>query len=170
MKFRLLTLALAAAGTLTVQPLLAETNNKPNSSYAFDDGPWQEHDYTLPAYPLKPSWQEFFLSVPRANKLFVDTGTLNMGEDGVVRYVLRMQSPSGAQNISAEGIRCDGRQLRVYAFGDNVNKRWIESMKSVWRSIDIEDEVRKTLREALCKDGSPIKDVNAAIKQLRATR
>jgi hypothetical protein len=170
LNLRLLSLAVAAVGVLAAQPALAETRFKPNAVYAFDDTPWQEKDYTLPAFPQQPSWEEFFLSVPRPNRLFVDTGSLSMGEDGVVRFILRVQSPSGAQNLSVEGIRCTGRQVRSYAFGDNINQRWIESMKPVWRPIEIDDAVHRTLRETLCQDGSPVKDVASAIKQLRATR
>lgn len=170
MKSRLLSAALAASAVLLANLSLAETAYRPAKEYAFDDTPWQEQDYTLPAYPAKPNWQEFFLSVPRANRLFVETASLSAADDGVVRYVLKVQSPSGAQNVSVEGIRCQGRQLRVYAFGDTVHQRWIESLKSVWRPIDADDAVRRQLREALCKDGAPLKDVEAAVKQLRATR
>lgn len=171
MKLRLLPLALATVGVLAAQAGLAETRFKPNAVYAFDDDtPWQEKDYTLPAFPQQPSWEEFFLSPRRANQQFIDTSSLSMGEDGVVRFILRIQSPSGAQNLSVEGIRCTGRQMRSYAFGDSINQRWIESMKPVWRPIEIDDAVHRTLRETLCQEGSPVKDVASAIKQLRATR
>lgn len=171
MKLRLLSLAIAAAGVLAAHTSLAEARFNPNGVYAFDDAPWQEQDYNLPAFPQQPNWQEFFLSVRGANRLFIETGSLSMGEDGVVRYVLKVQSPSGVQNLSVEGIRCHGgRLVRSYAFGDAINKRWIESQKSVWRQIETDDAVRKQLRESLCQDGSPVKDLDAALKQLRATR
>jgi hypothetical protein len=172
LKSRFLTACLALAGLFTAAAVPAGNQyNNTNHNYVFDDEqPWSEQDYQIPAYPAKPNWQEFFLSPRAANRQYLDLGSLAVGQDGVVRYVLRIESPSGVQNVSLEGIRCQGRQVRSYAFGDTVHQRWIEAMKVVWRTIDHDDFVRKQLRESLCPEGSPVKDAGEAAKRLAATR
>lgn len=171
MNFRIALPALLAVGLLAAQSSWASNNQiRENSNYAFDDTPWSEQDYTIPSYPAKPNWQEYFLSTRRSNRLFIDLGTYSVGKDGVARYVLRVQSPSGAENVSFEGIRCQGRQLRKYAFGDTVNHRWIESLKSTWRTIDFDDREHRELRDALCQDGTPVQTSDEAAKRLSATR
>jgi len=49
-------------------------------------------------------------------RYFVDWGSVSAGEDRIVRYVLVARSPSGAENITFEGIRCP-KEYRVYAVG-----------------------------------------------------
>ena len=48
------------------------------------------------------------LDMPRhmAVKLGVDPETLRITPDGIVRYVMVAQSPSGTVNATYEGIRC----------------------------------------------------------------
>lgn len=171
MKSRLLTACLALAGLIATSTIHAGGQYNSNHNYAFEDAqPWSEQDYQLPAYPAQPRWQEFFLSPKGANRQFVDLSTLSIGQDGVVRYVLNIQSPSGVQNVSVEGILCKDRQVRSYAFGDTVHHSWIESMKAVWRPIEQDDTVRLQLRASLCPDGIQVKDVAEAAKLLAATR
>jgi hypothetical protein len=49
-------------------------------------------------------------------RYFVDAASVSVGDDRIVRYVLLVRSPSGAENVSFEGIRCPG-EYRVYAVG-----------------------------------------------------
>jgi hypothetical protein len=58
-----------------------------------------------------------------------------VGKDGVVRYVLVVQTSGGATNISFEGIRCDAREFRLYASGHREG-RWTKARLSEWRPIE----------------------------------
>ena len=51
-------------------------------------------------------------------RYYVDWGSVSAGEDRIVRYALLARSPSGAENVSFEGIRCQSREYRVYAVGE----------------------------------------------------
>jgi len=48
----------------------------------------------------------------------------------VVRYTLVIRSPSGSDNVSYEGIRCNVREVKVYAYGSrgkfhvDANAKW----------------------------------------------
>jgi hypothetical protein len=47
-------------------------------------------------------------------RYYVDWGSVSAGEDRIVRYALVARSPSGAENVTFEGLRCQG-EYRVYA-------------------------------------------------------
>jgi len=137
-----------------------------NSTYVFeDDKPWQENDTVLPAFPTQGDWIGFYVNNTSTNQTAIDAKTLTIDTDRVIRYVLQVKSPAGAENLSVEGLRCDGRQLKVYAFGDTVNHRWIKSLKADWRPLS--DPLRDRLRTIFCDNGTPT-DTAAAVALLRA--
>ena len=162
---------LALAGLLLALGAQASEYSKGfnNSNYALDDvQPWAEGKYTLPDFPVAPDWIGFYVGPEVANKYFADSKSLTVGEDGVIRLILRVQSPAGAENLSVEGIQCAESSYRSYGFGDSINKRWIESMRADWRKIDYYDKLRRTLREDLCVDKTAPKSAEQAVKLLRA--
>lgn len=161
---------LALAGLLLALTAQASdyTKNSTNTTYALDDvKPWTEGKYTLPDYPVAADWIGFYVGPEASNKYFVDSKSLSIGDDGVVRLILRVQSPSGVENLSMEGILCSENQYRSYAFGDDINRRWIESMRADWRQIAYDDKARRALREDLCIDKLAPKSAEQAIKLLR---
>lgn len=138
------------------------------STYALDDvEPWSEGNYTLPAYPDKPEWVGFYVHHTLNNLYFVDAKTLSVGEDGVVHFILRVLSPSGAENLSVEGIHCQDSNYRSYAFGDSYNKRWIEATRADWRKFAYDDKLRQRLHEDICIDKTPPKSAEAALQLLK---
>jgi len=58
------------------------------------------------------------LSATTDFRYYVDWGSVSAGEDRIVRYTLLARSPSGAESVSFEGIRCQSREYRVYAVGE----------------------------------------------------
>ena len=56
-------------------------------------------------------------------EVFVDGRQLFRGTDGVVRYLLLFRSPSGAESVFYEGMRCGARQWRRYAYGSQGRMR-----------------------------------------------
>jgi len=94
---------------------------------------FRELEMALPPLP-KGGLIEFFVSSASSFKFFIDPQSLSVS-DGVVRYTLVARSPSGAETISYEGIRCGGQALvRVYAFGNG--DKWSKNPNADWRTIE----------------------------------
>lgn len=88
-----------------------------------EGAPWREGGHRLPPYPQAGDLVEFQVDTPEKRlRYFIDGQHLSVGEDGVVRYTLVIQSNTGAQNVSFEGIRCATWEVRTYAFGTGQNQ------------------------------------------------
>lgn len=80
----------------------------------------EELPLVLPPAPLAANLIAF--EVPRSNYTFaIDSASLSVGADRVARMTVVAISPSGARNISYEGIRCANSERRVYAFGKSAS-------------------------------------------------
>jgi hypothetical protein len=95
---------------------------------------WQEIELLLPAAPKQEAMQPFYVSAASSNRFSVDRSSLNIGSDGVVRYVLQVDTPGGARNITFEGMRCETRERRIYASG-RLDGRWSKARNSAWERI-----------------------------------
>ena len=83
-----------------------------------DPEPWKETKTDLPPYPDDDDLLEFDVDRPDSPfRYYVDGENLRIGVDGVVRYTLVIKSRSGAANVSYEGVRCNERRFKVYAYG-----------------------------------------------------
>ncbi|MGL6070091.1 CNP1-like family protein [Craterilacuibacter sp.] len=168
MKKTLLSLALA---TLTATAIADSGNDahfkRATANSVDDDAPWVEQAAVLPVYPLAPEWLDFSGGNLERNRLALDGKSITLGQDGVVRYSLRVLTPGGVANISREGLRCQTQDVRSYAFADTVAQRWIESMKPLWRPIRREDTVRRALKDLLCDGGTPRRSAEATIEYIR---
>lgn len=91
-----------------------------------------EEPVVLPAYPRKDALAEIYVSADTELRYFVDTASVSVGRDKVVRYTLVARSPNGAENVSYEGIRCPGEH-RMYAVG-RPDGTW-GGRASGWREI-----------------------------------
>jgi len=100
----------------------------------FEDKPWAEVEAKLPPFPQTEHLIPFYVSATTDNKFFIDGQSLAVGSDGVVRFTLVIVSPSGAENISYEGIRCATAEQRVYAFGRS-DKTWSKARHDQWTTI-----------------------------------
>jgi len=95
---------------------------------------WQEGEYALPAPPREAALRAFFVSSASPNRFLIDEDSLTVGDDGVVRYVLVVRTPGGAQNVTFEGIRCAGWARRIYATG-RASGEWSAARGAEWRAI-----------------------------------
>lgn len=172
---RKIPLLAAALAVMTALPAFATKDGdyKPinNKDYLFhDETEWQEGQYVLPPYPDKPQWLGFYVPLKNDYKFYVDTKTLSMSEDKVIRLTLRVVSASGAENISYEGFQCVNRKMRAYAFGDTINKRWIESTRAIWKQVvGSDDPVRVRLVEDMCPQWDWPANAADAIARIKAS-
>jgi CNP1-like family protein len=97
----------------------------------FTDG-----EVALPAPPAKDGLIEFFVSSASTFRFYIDAKSLSVGQDGVVRYTLVARSPSGAETVTHEGMRCSGQQAlyRVYAFGNDG--KWSRNPGTDWKTVE----------------------------------
>lgn len=79
----------------------------------------------LPAFPnidTLENFREFTYNVSGAtqNKFYISLAqdALRLDKDGVIRYVLFIQTKNGAKNLFFEGIRCQTHEWILYATGN----------------------------------------------------
>ncbi len=102
----------------------------------FDDEnkPWEEIAIQLPATPQTENLLPFYVGPTTKQSFAVDSKSLAVGSDGVVRYTLVATSPAGAKSISYEGIHCATFEKKIYAFGRDDGS-WSRSRQDKWEPI-----------------------------------
>jgi len=133
---------------------------------------WEEGQVTVPPWPEKQDLLE--VKVDRADfpfRVFIDQQSLDVGDDGVVRYSLVIISTSGAKNTFFEGILCNKREYRRYAYGSA--DRWHRLAESGWQRIKRvgSDGYRYALyRHYLCKTTGINPGVDEILQRIRYPR
>jgi hypothetical protein len=94
----------------------------------------KEDEIVLPDYPAGKDLQVFTLSSMDTVKRYLDTASLSVGNDGVVRYTLVVEMASGSRNVFYEGIRCNTREYKTYAVG-TLDKSFSRLKRPQWRRI-----------------------------------
>jgi hypothetical protein len=128
-----------------------------------------ELEVKLPAMPQPANLLPFEPSAASSNRFFIDAESISVNDDGTVRYTLVARSPSGAENVSYEGIRCDTIEQKYYAFGRR-DGTWSNARSSVWRRIEYKEVNRQhgvLYKDYFCPDGSPILSAKDAINRFK---
>lgn len=95
--------------------------------------PWEVQKALMPPYPKEENLLSFYVGPSRPFAFFVDSASVSVGPDGIVRYTLVARSSSGAANVSYEGIRCQTYETRTYAFG-GLDGTWMQARNQEWTS------------------------------------
>lgn len=165
-KGRRMLAALMAAVGLMAMPLGAAAGDAEDDEEAKR---WVENEVQLPSPPRQEDLIGFYVSATTDNHFFVDPTSLSVGNDGVVRYVLVVVSGAGARNVSFEGMRCDTRERRLYAFGRS-DGTWSKSRSSHWERVREASNNRHhaaLFQEYFCPGGISVKDAAEARNALR---
>lgn len=128
---------LLALGALLPAPTSAQPRSDPDE----EDGgkkEWAELEVKPPPYPKTGNLIPFEVSGASSNRFYIDADSISVGGDGVVRYTLVIRSPNGAENISYEGIRCETREQKYYAFGRRDGS-WSGARTAAWRRIEYKE-------------------------------
>lgn len=96
--------------------------------------PWEELQAQLPVYPAIAQALPMEVASARPTLFFIDPKSIAVSEDGVVRYSLIAKSSSGVLNVSYEGIRCETREKKLYAFG-RKDSAWSRNRFAKWEEI-----------------------------------
>ncbi len=123
------TYLLASALAITSLPGVSWSQEHSDTDKAVAEFEWQ-----LPATPVSDNLQPFYVSLTTRQSFAIDTKSLSVDSDGVVRYTVIGTSTGGAKNISYEGIRCSSAEKRIYAIG-HTDGSWTRARDSEWQPI-----------------------------------
>lgn len=115
----------------------------------YDAKKWGEIVHQLPPVPKPENLIEFFVSAATEHRFFIDPDSVSIAKDGVARYALVIKTSGGATNISFEGMRCETRERRPYAFGRS-DGTWSKTRSNAW--VPIHDEIANRQYAALFMD------------------
>ena len=110
------------------------------------------------------------LEMPRSALRFaVDPGSVSVGSDGVVRYVVVATSAAGAVNALYEGLRCNTAVVRVYA-RHNPDSGWTLAKDSAWRPLHNSAASHSLViaRTGACIGHSPNRSASQIVRDLRS--
>lgn len=74
---------------------------------------------SLPKFPKKEDLQSFSVDEVENTQFALDTQSLSVGKDGIVRYSVVITASTGLPNVFYEGIRCATSEYKTYAFGNS---------------------------------------------------
>jgi len=93
-----------------------------------------ESAVTLPPAPAKDKLLRYYVSPTATMEFAVDPKSVSVSDRVIVRFTSVIRSPSGATNVSHEGIRCDTLERRLYATG-RTDGSWAPASSDAWRPI-----------------------------------
>lgn len=139
------------------------------AQFIADDPDWKESEVPPPpAFDLK-RLVPVEVSVRSQLKWGVDPTTVKILPEGIVRYVVVAQSPSGVINAIYEGIRCNKAEFRSYA-RHNPDSGWVKSSNSEWvaiRNASGSGHQMALAKQGLCDGAAPAASVQDAMRRLR---
>lgn len=130
---------------------------------------WEEVEVLLPAPPKQQDLLSFYVSAATDNRFFVDPASISVGGDGVVRYTLVVLTSGGVRNVSFEGMRCETKERRLYAFG-RADGTWSKARSNQWERVReaVNNRHHAALfQEYLCPNGVIVQDVEEVKRLLR---
>jgi hypothetical protein len=138
-----------------------------------EEAQWSERNVAPPAYPQDRNLAELKLRGSTSNRFFVDIKSLSVGEDEVVRFVLVIETPEKAHNVTFSGLRCETQEWKDYAFA-NRDRTWRVDEAAQWRLI--QERNRNNYQHTLFKDyfcyggvmsGGPAGDAKVLVRNLK---
>ncbi len=145
------------------------TSPRPESDLDNDSKEWKELEALLPVAPQPSDLVSFYVSPTTSYRFSIDRKSISAGADGVVRYTLVSVSDQGVRNISYEGIRCETREKKIYAFG-RTDGTWAKSRNSHWELISEANANRQhaaLIKDVVCPDGLAPKEVKPILERLK---
>ncbi len=129
LKFVALRALLLSAASLPAAAALAALpdSNDPKQELA-------ESAVALPPAPVKGQLLRYYVSPTATMEFAVDPKSVSVSDRVIVRFTSVIRSPSGATNVSHEGIRCDTLERRLYATG-RADGSWAPAANDAWRAI-----------------------------------
>lgn len=130
----------------------------------------REVEVQFPPFPKPENLIRFAVSATTDNRFMIDSESLSIGEDEIVRYTLVIISPSGAENVSYEGMNCSTAERRLYALG-RADKTWSKARGDQWKPIrdnTLNRHHAELFTDYFCPVGITIQDADHLRRALRA--
>ncbi len=154
-----------AIGVLSAAAATAQQQN----NNAPDEPEWVESDVpAAPAFDMN-KLADVTVDAQGALRYGIDPATLQIGKDGVVRYVMVARSSSGAMTAMYEGVRCNTGEYKLYA-RYNVDK-WTPVEKPEWKSLWESSRIRHPLafaRQGGCDSRAAPTSTRDIVRRLRS--
>jgi len=125
---------IVVAGLFLASTSLALAQGNFEDDYDDENKPWQEIALQLPPPPQAETLLPFYVGPTATQDFFIDSKSISVGTDGVIRYTLVSVSKQGAKNITYEGIRCATFEKKIYATG-HTDGSWSRSRRNKWTPI-----------------------------------
>jgi hypothetical protein len=135
-----------------------------------DKKAWKEIQAQIPPYPKAANLVRIKTGTATSHAFYIDTTSISVGEDGVVRYTAVVKAEGGAMNVMFEGMRCETREQKLYAIG-HPDTSWVRARNSKWERLVLRDltPYRHTLyHDFFCPartQPTPVKQVVDALKR-----
>ena len=130
---------------------------------------WEEQAARLPAYPSGDDLVALDTDYP-GYRYFIDPASVSVGKkDQVARYTVIIESTDGVRNVFYEGMRCDSRQYKTYAYG-SADGPFHEMPDAGWKYIRSEAafRYRRDLVDFYVCDGPIVRfDAKEIVKQIK---
>lgn len=158
-----LTIGLLTAAAASAQPQEFLNNNAP------EDPEWVEAEV-----PPPPSFDiarlvEVDVDARGSLQYGIDPATVQIGEDGVVRYVMVARSSSGAMTAMYEGVRCSTGDYKLYARYNAA--RWTPTDAPNWTSLWESTRIKHPLafaRQGGCDNRATPSSVREIVRRLKS--
>jgi hypothetical protein len=109
-------------------------SSDPDAELDEENKGWREIQAEMPSYPKPENLVPLDVGKATSHRVYIDTTSLSLGEDGVMRYTAVINTAGGATNVTFEGIRCQTREQKLYAIGRG-DGTWVRPRDSNWRAI-----------------------------------
>jgi hypothetical protein len=169
-------LALVAAAVLGAAGAYAQQGSDFENDFDENKKEWKEIEAKIPPYPKDANLVAFEGGPASPHRFFIDTQSLSIGTDEVVRYTLVIKTAGGATNVTYEGIRCETREQKYYAVGQ-PGGGWTRARNPQWRRIELREVNRQhnvLYTDFLCNGGLnrgiPAESVKEIVKWLKYGR
>lgn len=160
----LLKFPLLLAGLLSCAPTFAAGFDSD-----FEEKIWSEMEVQLPAFPVKSDLVAFKVGSVTEKLFQIDSRSLSVGSDDVIRYTMVVTSSEGAQSVSYEGMRCLTGERRLYAFG-HADNTWSKARGNQWTRItgSLNNHHVELFVNYFCNASAPsIRSADDALRSLR---
>ncbi len=130
---------------------------------------WEETEVNIPTAPPSKDLKPFYVSATTQLQFALDAPSIAFGKDEVIRYVIVITTPSGAKQVTYEGIRCEKYEWRLYATMQSDGK-WSKSANSRWQGIrntSYNSYHAALVRDAFCDNAIPRRSAKEIIPLLK---
>ncbi|MGY8525824.1 CNP1-like family protein [Paracidovorax citrulli] len=136
-----LLLGLSGCSSTPAEPERVEIKQEEEPVYLLDrlaKKGFQEQATKLPAAPKDSDLLPFDVSSTGRLSFAVDAKSLSIGDDDVIRYTVVATSPTGARNVTHEGLRCDTFERKLFATMPPGRDVWVPNQSQTqdqWRRM-----------------------------------